>query len=77
MPSPPPSLVIRSGGEPIRDRRRTTGVNRELAHLSDEALVALAARSEQTALAELYDHHCFHMSEHHGTPLSMTPLPLL
>src|SRR5205809_6360402 len=28
---------------------------RELAHLSDEALVALAARSEQTALAELYD----------------------
>jgi RNA polymerase sigma-70 factor (ECF subfamily) len=30
-------------------------VNRELAHLSDEALVALAARSEQLALAELYD----------------------
>ena len=30
-------------------------MNRELAHLSDEALVALAARSEQTALAELYD----------------------
>jgi len=30
-------------------------VNRELAHLSDEALVALAARSEQAALAELYD----------------------
>jgi len=30
-------------------------VNRELAHLSDEALVALAARSEQPALAELYD----------------------
>jgi RNA polymerase sigma-70 factor, ECF subfamily len=30
-------------------------VNRELAHLSDEALVALAARSEQSALAELYD----------------------
>jgi len=28
-------------------------VNRELAHLSDEALVALAARSEQSALAEL------------------------
>jgi len=26
-----------------------------LAHLSDEALVALAARSEQSALAELYD----------------------
>lgn len=31
------------------------GVNRELAHLSDEALVLLAARSEQSALAELYD----------------------
>jgi RNA polymerase sigma-70 factor (ECF subfamily) len=30
-------------------------VTRELAHLSDEALVALAARSEQSALAELYD----------------------
>jgi RNA polymerase sigma factor (sigma-70 family) len=28
---------------------------RELAHLSDEALVLLAARSEQSALAELYD----------------------
>jgi RNA polymerase sigma factor (sigma-70 family) len=34
---------------------RTLHVNRELAHLSDEALVALAARSEQSALAELYD----------------------
>jgi len=32
-------------------------VTRELAHLSDEALVALAARSEQTALAELYDRY--------------------
>jgi RNA polymerase sigma-70 factor (ECF subfamily) len=32
-------------------------VSRELAHLSDEALVALAARSEQTALAELYDRY--------------------
>jgi RNA polymerase sigma-70 factor (ECF subfamily) len=28
---------------------------RDLAHLSDEALVALAARSEEIALAELYD----------------------
>jgi RNA polymerase sigma factor (sigma-70 family) len=28
---------------------------RDLAHLSDEALVALVARSEETALAELYD----------------------
>jgi len=32
-------------------------VNRELAHLSDEALVLLAARSEQHALAELYDRY--------------------
>ena len=32
-------------------------MNRELAHLSDEALVALAARSEQPALAELYDRY--------------------
>ncbi|MHB8648578.1 MAG: sigma-70 family RNA polymerase sigma factor [Gaiellaceae bacterium] len=30
-------------------------VNRELAHLSDEALVILAARSHESALAELYD----------------------
>src|SRR5207244_9054645 len=37
---------------------RTPGaVNRQLAHLSDEALVALAARSEQSALAELYDRY--------------------
>ena len=34
-----------------------THVQRELAHLSDEALVALAARSEQSALAELYDRY--------------------
>jgi RNA polymerase sigma-70 factor (ECF subfamily) len=33
------------------------GVNRELAHLSDEALVLLAARSEEHALAELYDRY--------------------
>ena len=41
-------------------RRRTIGVPslpvaRDLAHLSDEAVVALAARSEEAALAELYD----------------------
>ncbi|MGH3073174.1 MAG: sigma-70 family RNA polymerase sigma factor [Gaiellaceae bacterium] len=29
--------------------------SRDLAHLSDEALVALIARSDETALAELYD----------------------
>jgi RNA polymerase sigma factor (sigma-70 family) len=32
-------------------------VARDLAHLSDEALVALAARSDETALAELYDRY--------------------
>ena len=37
--------------------RISNAVNRQLAHLSDEALVALAARSEQTALAELYDRY--------------------
>src|SRR5581483_2836854 len=44
-------------GEPYSPRRRRTNVSRELAHLSDEALVALAARSEQPALAELYDRY--------------------
>jgi RNA polymerase sigma factor (sigma-70 family) len=34
-----------------------THVHRELAHLSDEALVALAARQEEPALAELYDRY--------------------
>src|SRR6266566_2304418 len=34
-----------------------TEVTRELAHLSDEALVLLAARSQQGALAELYDRY--------------------
>ena len=29
--------------------------SRDLAHLSDEALVALVARSDESALAELYD----------------------
>src|ERR1700752_1764375 len=33
------------------------GVSRPLAHLSDEALVLLAARSEESALAELYDRY--------------------
>jgi RNA polymerase sigma-70 factor (ECF subfamily) len=32
-------------------------VSRQLAHLSDEALVALAARSEEAALAALYDRY--------------------
>jgi RNA polymerase sigma factor (sigma-70 family) len=36
-----------------RERRRT--MSRELAHLSDEALVALVARGDDVALAELYE----------------------
>jgi RNA polymerase sigma-70 factor (ECF subfamily) len=32
-------------------------MRRERAHLSDEALVALAARSDEAALGELYDRH--------------------
>ena len=32
-------------------------MSRQLAHLSDEALVLLAARSEESALAELYDRY--------------------
>jgi RNA polymerase sigma-70 factor (ECF subfamily) len=42
---------------PGPEARISEAVNRQLAHLSDEALVALAARSEQTALAELYDRY--------------------
>jgi RNA polymerase sigma factor (sigma-70 family) len=34
---------------------RRTAMGRDLAHLSDEALVALVARGEDGALAELYD----------------------
>jgi len=37
---------------PVRAR---TGQDRDLAHLSDEALVALLARGDDGALAELYD----------------------
>src|SRR5262249_25957420 len=44
-------------GEPTLRRLRISGVSRPLAHLSDEALVLLAARSEQSALAELYDRY--------------------
>ena len=32
-------------------------MSRQLAHLSDEALILLAARSEESALAELYDRY--------------------
>ena len=41
----------------VLGERISDAVSRQLAHLSDEALVALAARSEQTALAELYDRY--------------------
>ena len=51
-------------GEPVRllepsrlEARISDAVNRQLAHLSDEALVLLAARSEESALAELYDRY--------------------
>jgi RNA polymerase sigma factor (sigma-70 family) len=48
--------------EPEAGERRmedmTAGAaSRDLAHLSDEALVALVARSDEVALAELYDRH--------------------
>jgi RNA polymerase sigma-70 factor (ECF subfamily) len=42
---------------PRASTRRQGSVPRELAHLSDEALVALVARGEEWALAELYDRH--------------------
>jgi RNA polymerase sigma-70 factor, ECF subfamily len=38
-------------------RAASRAVPRDLAHLSDEALVALVARGEEWALAELYDRH--------------------
>jgi RNA polymerase sigma factor (sigma-70 family) len=43
--------VLASSSRPVGP----TTVPRELAHLSDEALVALAARADEAALAELYD----------------------
>ena len=44
--------LLALNGSPVRQR---TGQNRDLAHLSDEALVALLARGDEGALAELYD----------------------
>ena len=44
--------LLALNGPPVRQR---TGQNRDLAHLSDEALVALLARGDEGALAELYD----------------------
>ena len=37
--------------------RRRTPMPRDLAHLSDEAVLALVGRSEEAALAELYDRY--------------------
>jgi RNA polymerase sigma-70 factor, ECF subfamily len=47
-----PIALLASHG---RSKRRPPMRLRDLAHLSDEALVALAARGEEPALAELYD----------------------
>ena len=44
--------LLALNGSPVRQR---TGQDRDLAHLSDEALVALLARGDEGALAELYD----------------------
>jgi RNA polymerase sigma factor (sigma-70 family) len=43
----------------VRDFRRATQVRprRDLAHLSDEALLALASRADELALGELYDRY--------------------
>jgi len=49
------SAVLSVVALPTRPPKEATPLPRELAHLSDEALVALAARSEEAALAELYD----------------------
>lgn len=44
--------VLAFSGNRTSQRRH---MSRDLAHLSDEALLALVARSDETALAELYD----------------------
>src|SRR5476651_2043956 len=45
--------LLGSASGPDRDR----SMPRDLAHLSDEAIVALAARSDEVAFAELYDRY--------------------
>ena len=40
---------------PLRDPPDSWSMRRQFAHLSDEAIVALVARNDETALAELYD----------------------
>ena len=47
---PTPLAVV-----PLPDPNDTWSMRRHLAHLSDEALVALVARGDEPALAELYD----------------------
>lgn len=47
----------RRGGFDWGRSRRNAPAPRDLAHLSDEAVVALAGRSEESALAELYDRY--------------------
>jgi RNA polymerase sigma factor (sigma-70 family) len=42
---------------PTRSPERETPVPRDLAHLSDEALVALVGHGQEMALAELYDRY--------------------
>ncbi len=49
--------ILLSPCQPNRPEQRIRSVARDLAHLSDEALVLLAARSQETALAELYDRY--------------------
>src|SRR5262249_14796430 len=44
-------------GSSRRSPRSRTMPRRDLAHLSDEAVVALTARSDDVALAELYDRY--------------------
>jgi len=51
-PSSRTGSIVEPGASGARISRT---VSRQLAHLSDEALVLLAARSEESALAELYD----------------------
>src|SRR5215469_16048287 len=51
------SLSVRLVGSSRRTERSRPMPRRDLAHLSDEAVVALTARSDDVALAELYDRY--------------------
>lgn len=50
-------MVRSRGTRSVAGALRVASLPRDLAHLSDEALVALIARGEEAALAELYDRH--------------------